>query len=672
MKDTTKNKYGSLIEWSSYKPLLAGIFLAGTLNTAQAQSPADVAAPEFTKPSWWFGAAAGANFNFYQGTTQRLNEGLTTPAAFRHGNGTGLYLAPLVEFYRPDSRWGAMFQAGYDSRKGSFDQVITPCNCPVDLSANLSYLTFEPSLRFAPFKSNLYLYAGPRLAFNLAKSFTYQQGINPAYPDQEANPDVKGDFSGVNKVLLSMQIGAGYDIPLSAEEKRSQLVISPFVAFHPYFGQDPRSVDTWTVSTLRAGLAIKFGRGKLIPAPPIKTASVQFSVISPENIPVERRVRETFPVSNYVFFDLGSDEIPDRYVSLRKDQVKEFKEDQLEVFTPKKLSGRSDRAMTVYYNVLNILGDRMDRNPSSTITLVGSSEKDPQDGKAMAEKVKSYLVNIFGIDASRIKTEGRDKPKLPSGQPKGTKELSLLREDDRRVSIESSSPALLMEFQSGPVAPLKPVEFTDVQKAPLDSYLIFTAAGAEEAFTSWTLEVMDEKGKIQYFGPYNQETVSLPGKDILGTRPKGTYTVTMIGNAKNGDIVRQETKVNMVLWTPAKDEEGMRFSVIYEFNESSAIKSYEKYLTEIVTPKIPKNGTVIIHGHTDLIGEEANNQRLSLARANNVKEIIESSLSKTGRKDVTFQVIGFGEDLSASPFENNFPEERFYNRTVIIDIIPGK
>lgn len=55
-----------------------------------------------------------------------------------------------------------------------------------------------------------------------------------------------------------------------------------------------------------------------------------------------------------------------------------------------------------------------------------------------------------------------------------------------------------------------------------------------------------------------------------------------------------------------------------------------------------------------------------------MKEIIEKSLSKTGRKDVTFKVIGFGEDQLASPFGNKYPEERFYNRTVIIDIIPAK
>jgi hypothetical protein len=51
-------------------------------------------------------------------------------------------------------------------------------------------------------------------------------------------------------------------------------------------------------------------------------------------------------------------------------------------------------------------------------------------------------------------------------------------------------------------------------------------------------------------------------------------------------------------------EEGTRYSIIYEFNSSKAISMYEKYLTEIVTPKIPVGATVMIKGHTDVIGGE--------------------------------------------------------------------
>lgn len=626
----------------------------------------------YTKPSVWFGVAGGANFADYHGSTQILNDVFTAPVAFHGGDGVGLYLAPLVEFHHPDATLGFMLQAGYDSRKGSFDnQTAIPCNCPADLSADIGYLTLEPSLRVAPFKSNFYLYAGPRLALNVAKSFTYEEGINPDFPNELPEPDVDGDFSNVDKYLLSMQIGAGYDIPLSTQNQAAQMVLSPFVAFHPDFGQDPRTIETWHVSALRAGVAIKLGFGHKIPVHLGDAESpVRFSVFAPRNITVERMVREVFPLRNYVFFNPESTEIPDRYVLLNPGQVKDFKEDQLGPYTPKTLSGRSDRQMTVYYNVLNILGDRMGKLPSSTITLVGSSVKGPEDGRAMAGSIKEYLTDVFRIDASRISIEGRDKPKIPSERPGATRELDLLREGDQRVSIESSSPALLMKFQSGPDAPLKPVVINAKQTAPLDSYVTFNAPGAKKAFSSWTVEVMDDKGKVQYFGPYTQERVSVPGKAILGTRPQADYKVTMVGQAKSGKTVKQTVPVHMVLWTPDKNVEGMRYSVLYEFDEAKAILLYDKYLTDIVTPGIPKDATVIIHGYTDIIGDAEYNENLSRQRALDVKNIISGALAKTGRTDVKFEVHGFGEDETLSLFANRLPEERFYNRSVVIDIIP--
>jgi outer membrane protein OmpA-like peptidoglycan-associated protein len=63
---------------------------------------------------------------------------------------------------------------------------------------------------------------------------------------------------------------------------------------------------------------------------------------------------------------------------------------------------------------------------------------------------------------------------------------------------------------------------------------------------------------------------------------------------------------------------------------------------------------------------------LSLARANDVRAILESGIKKAGKTDVKFESYGFGEDQKLSQFENNFPEERFYNRAVVIDIIPHK
>lgn len=665
-----KSRFARLFSNNVFKSIVFGtLILCGICSPLQAQKT------EYTNPSWWFGVAGGANINYYRGTTQHLTNDFISPSAFHDGLGVGLFAAPLIEYHRPNSFLGFMLQAGYDSRRGDFDQVLGPCLLPLDLNTSLDYITIEPSIRIAPFKSNFYLFAGPRFAFNINKDFTFQKGINPNIPDQVADPEVNGEFSDTEKFLISMQIGAGLDIPLASKNSRTKTMLSPFVSFQPYFGQDPRSIESWNMTTVRVGLALKFGRGQEVIVPekvvfvPI-IPQFRFAVVSPKNIPAEPRIRETFPLLNYVFFNPESTNIPDRYVLLKKDQVKDFKEEQLEEFAPLKLSGRSDRQMTAYYNVLNIIGDRLGKNPSSSITLVGSSEKGSQEGKLMAESVKQYLVDIFAIDESRVKIEVRDKPKLPSEQPGGIRELALLREEDRRVSVESGSPALLMEFQSGTDTRLKPVEMMTMQEAPLDSYVSFNVAEGMEALSSWTLEVKDKKGNIQTFGPYTEREINLPGKSILGDETEGNYHVTMVGEAKSGVIIKKDTTVHMKLWTPPAYEEGMRFSIIYEFDDMEAINIYNKYLTEVVTPKIPIGGLVKIQGYTDIIGDEAYNQKLSLARANDVRTIIEKSLSNLGRSDVTFEVFGFGEEQPQ--FGNNFPEERFYNRTVIIDILPKK
>src|SRR3990172_11970761 len=122
MKAETKFKKRSQTMWSHYTlmikaVIISALVLMGIQTSLQGQDN------KYTKPSWWFGGAAGANLNFYRGSTQELNADLIVPAIFHDGFGVGLYLAPLLEFHKPDTRLGFMLQAGFDSRKGKFDQI---------------------------------------------------------------------------------------------------------------------------------------------------------------------------------------------------------------------------------------------------------------------------------------------------------------------------------------------------------------------------------------------------------------------------------------------------------------------------------------------------------------------------------------------------------------------
>lgn len=651
-----------------YSLVLCTVALLGGQTPAQAQAQEETV--QYTKPSWYFGVAGGGNFNFYRGTTQELKEGRIVPKAFHDGNGLGLFIAPLIEFRPAKSQWGLMLQAGYDNRSGAWDQVTTPCLRPADLSTNLSYWTIEPSLRLAPFKKNFYLYAGPRFAFNNAKAYTYQMGVNPTVVGQIPVAEENGDFAAIRSNLISWQVGAGLDIPLSSQSHRTQWVLAPFVSFQPYFGQDPRTIESLNITTLRVGAALKLGRGHRIEKPIVEEAVIvpmvvaalpelTFIVNSPSNTTTKNTVNEMYPLRNYVFFDLASTEIPSRYVLLKKNEVPNFKEDDLTMITPANGSGRSDRQMEIYYNILNILGNRMSKNPSTTVLLVGSSLDGEQDGLAMAGTVKTYLVTVFDIAPSRITIQGRFRPIMTSGDNKASSEVVLVNEGERRVSIESNDPSLLMEFQSEPMVGLI---------APLDSYVTFSVGKNYKELQSWSLEITDDAGRIQYFGPYTQERISLSTNALLGDRAKGNFKVKMLAKTKSNAIIEKNTVMHVNLWKSSNETDGNRYSIIFGFNKSEALPMYRKHLLEVVVPRIPKNGTVVIQGYTDAIGNETYNQDLSLARANNVRSILEEGLKNAGRTDVTFVVSGKGEDVKTSQFKNKYPEERFYNRTVVIDL----
>jgi outer membrane protein OmpA-like peptidoglycan-associated protein len=616
-----------------------------------------------SSPTWWFGVSGAGNLNYYTGTTQRLDNAYFVPTAFHKGTGIRPFGSILME-YNSGKLFGAMLNVGYDGRGAKFDDVIAPCDCPATLKTNLSYITIEPSLRLNAGATNFYFFAGPRVAFNLSKDYEYTQ------LKQE---DRAGDFSAIDKTIFSGQVGIGYDYLISTPNSKTAVVLSPFLSFHPYFGQEPRTIESLSISTVRTGLALKFGKGsnqtttennKVI----VPIRDVDFTVKAPKIIPQKRQVSETLPLLNYVFFDKESNKIPNRYTLLNQNQASNFKEEQLEKEETANMTGRSARQINVYHNILNIVGDRLRSNPESTISLSGASLNGADEGKVFAEEIKEYLVSVFGINSSRITTQGRVKPIVPSEQPGGSKELTLLRTGDRRVDITSASPELLLEVGGGM---MKPIQITANQVDPLDSHVIFNVDGAEEVLKSWSIAMTDENGTVQNFGPYTKNQGSFPGKTILGNRSSGDYKVVMTGVTKKGETVKKESTVRLVKQDDLI-EKGYRYSILFDFDKTKTITSYNDFLKNTVAPLIADGSTVIIHGHTDVVGSEDYNYTLSKERAMETQKLLNNALKSSGKNNVKFETLGFGEDVNNAPFDNSTPEERFYNRTVIIDIIPAK
>jgi outer membrane protein OmpA-like peptidoglycan-associated protein len=609
------------------------------------------------EPVWWVGAAGAANLNFYGGMTQNLNPAVTTLTPFREGFGAGLYLAPVVE-YRPDPVWGAILQVGYDERRGDFFEVTCPCGEQSTLSAKPAYLSIEPSLRFAPFAGGLHLFAGPRLAFLAPwgdpRAFQYhRKGISTT----------EGEFDAMREVIFSGHAGVGYDLVWAPANGRRRVQIAPFVSFHPHFGQAPRETDYWGIATLRVGAVLKFGRVKPGPA---HGPDIRLSVRAPARVVVRRRIHETFPLRNYVFFEAGSSGLPARYVTLTVAQASSFREEHLQDSLPARATGRSVRQITVYRNLLNILGDRMRRNPGATITLTGLFAQRPEEGRERAEAVRHYLIETFGIDGARIAVAERAQPPLPSGR--SYEELKMLGDENQRVEIQSQSREMLVQIGEGANFMLKPVEI-DGETAGADS-VIFTASGAE-SLASWWLEILDAADTAvppRRIGPFIGRRAAVPAAPLLGDRPRATFMATLTA-AQTGVSVRRSVSFALFQRNHGIDQT-TRFAILFDIDQARAVSSYERFLTEVVASRVADSGGVMIRGRTDIVGERDYNLALSRGRAESVQRILEAATAARGRRGVSFRPTWSGEDPKQAPFGNTTPEERNYNRTVIIDIVP--
>jgi outer membrane protein OmpA-like peptidoglycan-associated protein len=666
--------------------LAISVALPGLAQDSSTPEPRDPA----QSPVWWWGLSGAANLNTYSGTTQQLNGSLITAAPFHKGSGLGPYLAPRLE-YRPDAAWGGLLEIAYDDRRGAFNDATCPCGT-LSLKARPAYLSIEPSLVFSPFGGNLHFFAGPRAAWLWSPSF-----LNGREKEFDFNRDgvngvsdtaITDNFSALRGMVFSGQIGAGYDFRWTLRRDRTMAKLTPFVSWHPVFGQDPRDTDRdierWGLSTVRLGAALTFAGLRAAPVP--AAPDVRFSVRAPATIVARRRIRETFPLRNYVYFGGDSLEFSGRYTRLDpgpSGSAAAFREEHLQDSFPAAPTGRSLRQLAVYHHILNVIGDRLRRNPGATITLSGlSARQGPRYGTARAEEVKRYLMRAFGIEGARITVGEREEPPPPLGRSEA--ELEMLRAENQRVEILSSSRELLLQVGEDERFMLKPVEIEG--EAPGTDSVVFHAApsrralplpafrapraGSAPAPFVWSLAITDDTGGTRRFGPFTRARETLPAALLLGTRARARFTAVMTGREGEASAGVTRQAAFSLSQRNGGVHEILRFGILFDIDQARAVSSYDRFLTEVVAPRVSDTSTVFVRGRTDVIAESAYNLKLSKGRAEGVLRKLDDATGAAGRRGVRFQPSWSGEDPRQAPFGNATPEERNYNRTVIIDIVP--
>ncbi len=585
-------------------------------------------------------------FNFAPGTAQ--------PLGVDAGSGLGGYFGLMYE-YAP-SMFGFHIRATYDNRSASFGDVDSSA-----VDASLAYLSLEPALRVELGSPELHLLVGPSLNLLISNGIDYTAlGGLP----------ISGEVVTASNTTWGLWGGLGYDIELSRNNANGTAwYLTPFVSAHWMPGQVDNEDQDWSTVTVRGGLQLKLGFGgkknearRDVPA---SSDGLSLAIRTPlGGVSEQRRLEEFLPLLNYMFFPEGETGIPNKYTKLSPAQAQSFNEqtmlDRAAPTTGAASSAtRSQRQLDVYYNMLNILGARMRENPSSKISVVGASPK-TDDAKKMAESVKSYLVSNFGVDPSRIETKGQTRPPHASGTRNTPKEdKDLITEENNRVEILTNDTKLL-----------EPVKINARQEEPLENDLVFELnLTSATSVSNWNLTVEGTDNDFsQTYGPFYGKVARVNATPMLTDQDRGNFIASVDAASydggqltTNGEFELQKKRMPLAT--------GTRYSILFEYDDSKSVKTYDEFLRTEVAPRIPNGATVFIHGHTDVTGKDDYNAELSAKRAVEAQKVLEDELKKLGR-DITFDAYGFGETQFRAPFANKAAEERNYNRTVMIEIIP--
>ncbi len=639
---------------------LAAIVASGAAGSAFAQGMT-----EYTGAHWRFGAYGGLNFNIVGAGAQTLGsiagDNNFDQKDIIDGTALGFYTGLMTE-YNPGGLLGFQLRAGLDDRRVNFNDWDVEDASRVRFSARMTYISVEPLLRLNLGSPEFHMTAGPLLSFKVASKYDW-------VPRDETSQAIENqEISGARSFTYGVSGGFAYDIPLNTGSTRWYL--TPFAEAsymldqrENTFAEQDRN-DTWVTTSIRGGFQVKFGSAPTAAPPTVMVdedmPTINLAVRAPNAVVDQRSVEEMFPLRNYIFFNDGASSLPAKYVQLTRDQAQNFQEQGLLNAPGTGGSGssmdRSQRQMNVYYNALNVFGDRLRNTPSSSIQLVGSAPSQ-SEALTMANNVKDYLVSTFGVDPGRITTKGVERPPHASGTRSTPREdLSLVAEENRRVEILTDNIALL-----------KPVKIHMTENEPLDNDLVLNVSPSAP-IADYNVVITGE-GFTQNYGPFRSTSQRIDARPVLRDRPSGRYTATVTARTIDNRTITRTTDFNLVRQT-TPPVTGQRFSILFEYDESKTVQTYDQFLRQEVSPKIPNNSTVVIHGHTDKIGEDNYNFELSSRRATDAMNVLQDEMRRSG-KNVTFDAYGFGEDDARAPFGNMNPEGRYYNRTVLIEIIPG-
>jgi outer membrane protein OmpA-like peptidoglycan-associated protein len=406
----------------------------------------------------------------------------------------------------------------------------------------------------------------------------------------------------------------------------------------------------------RKGQEVSFG------VPPLKLnvlrTSGRLTVFPPVLTIEEIKTLDASPMLAHIYFADGSAEIPADYVRLGDPAAAAgFNEQQFRDTLDK------------YFQVLNIIGKRLTDNPTAAITLVGcNANSGPEKGNRKlsgqrAEAVRDYLQRIWGIAPERMLVEVRNLPEKPSTsrRPEGQAE-------NRRVEIRSEDPIILDLVRSTYL----------VNRIDATQLLVRPVVESARGIARWRLGMANASQVLADLSgdgePAAELVLSLPGGELSDLAAAGDLLVALELQDRKGQellVKAPPVKVNFQRISQRQTQkEGLKVQekyalILFDF-DSDTIDARNQGIVDAIAARILElpHARVEIVGHTDNIGKEDYNLRLSERRALAVYRLLVSVAGEGAVERITY--AGVGPD--APLYDNATPQARAFNRTVTITL----
>lgn len=381
--------------------------------------------------------------------------------------------------------------------------------------------------------------------------------------------------------------------------------------------------------------------------------------VLPNTLTIEEvKTIDSSPMLGQVYFGEASSEIPAAYACFAG---------------PADTAGFDEQkyrdTLEKYYQVLNIIGKRLADKPEAKITLVGcNSDTGKEKGKKAlsakrAEAVKDYLKTVWGIAPERMSIEARNMPSVPSAkwQVGGQAE-------NRRVEIRAADPATIAPIRSVYEAmkldaPALTVQLNDITAADITGWKLIAAN------TAGTLAEQSGTGS-----PTLEQQIALPTADLKALAAGGDIRVKMELKDKNGqrlELTPDPVKVAYIQTSQrVAEKKDLKVQekyalILFDFDKDT-VGGLNQMIVDKVAERILKlpEATVEIVGHTDNMGKEAYNLKLSERRAKAVGSMLVAACGKEAAKRIRSSGVGPKNPL----YDNATPEARAFNRTVTITL----